>query len=79
MTDEERALLYETAEKTKEIHDALFKPFPDGQPAFMDRAASVVVAAERGSWAVKWTFRIIISIGALVGVVKAILTLGGKP
>ena len=71
MTPDERKKLEETYAMTKEVHDKLFKEQPDGTPPFYDRAVKVVKAIENGSWAIKWSVRIIVAAGAVVTTLAA--------
>ena len=71
MTDAERKLLHETAERTKQIHDALFQPPADGSPALINRIMAVIVPVERGSWGVKWFIRIVVALGSLILAINA--------
>lgn len=78
MTEEERKMLHETHEMTKNLNAALMEPTATGEPPLIVRVGAVVVAVERSNWAVKWGFRIIVGLGALAGAFVTIRNGVGK-
>lgn len=55
-----------------DIHDALFKPPPEGGPHFFARATTALVAAERANWAAKWLVRGLLTAAAMAAAIKVL-------
>jgi len=64
VTPEQAALLTATSIKTDALHRALMEASPSGEPPLIQRIHDVAVLVERSSWATKWFFRVILTIGA---------------
>ncbi len=74
MTEEESRLLRDTSSKMDTLYQRLMEQGPTGEPPLLDRMSVVVVAAERGNWALIWGVRLVVGLGALFGAVAVIKT-----
>jgi hypothetical protein len=63
MTEHERVLLTATAAKTDAMHRVFMEISPSGDPPLVQRLIDMAIILERSSWATKWFFRVILTIG----------------
>lgn len=74
MTDEERARFDAMERQIAEVHAALFKPALGEKTALVEKLDALVRVSEKGSWAVSWVVKIVLTLGALVAAIAAIKT-----
>lgn len=74
MTDDEKARFNAMESQVAEIHAALFKPQIGESRSTIEKLNQLVKVSEKGTWAVSWAVKVILTIGAIVAALGAIKT-----
>lgn len=74
MTEDERERFNAMERQIAEVHAALFKPAFGEKTALVEKLDALVRVSEKGSWAVSWIVKIVLTLGALVAAIAAIKT-----
>jgi hypothetical protein len=74
MNEEEKRKLIELEQMISEIHGALFKRGHGGQPPMIERISTVVDFADKGQWAISWSVKLTLGLGAIMAAFVAIKT-----